>query len=83
MSLKPRSHSGQTPQNGQKLLMYGILVYFFAIALMALSNLFLEGTPEEPVTSPLFVAVLASAFLFVAVAAMTAATRRWISRSWP
>lgn len=54
---------------GQKLLMYSILIYLVAVAVIVSANLFLGGTPERPVVTVPFTLVLTLGILGLVAAA--------------
>lgn len=59
------SHFGGSPPNelstvisGQRILSYAVVGYLCSLPLLALANIFLEGTNEKPVVTPTFFFVL-------------------------
>ncbi|PHS03243.1 MAG: hypothetical protein COA78_18720 [Blastopirellula sp.] len=59
--------------SGQKLLNYSILGYLCSMPLLVAANAFLEGTPENPVVTPMFGIVLAAGMLGMFAAGICAA----------
>jgi hypothetical protein len=57
---------------GQKLLIFSILIYLLSMPVLVAANAFLEGTPEEPVVTPMFAVVLVVGLLGVLAAAICA-----------
>lgn len=58
--------------SGQKMLIYAIMGYLCMTPLLVASNVFLEGTPEQPVTTPMFALALIGSMFGLLVAAITA-----------
>ena len=70
-----QKHSAQdaaTVVFGQKLLIFSIVIYLFAVPPIVGSNAFLEGTPENPVLTPMFGILLGIGLLFALAAAICA-----------
>lgn len=58
--------------SGQKILIYAILGYLCMAPLLVGSNMFLEGTSEQPVATPMFALALVGSLGGLLVAAITA-----------
>jgi hypothetical protein len=58
--------------SGQKQLIYSILGYLCCLPLLVAANAFLEGTPEDPVVTPMFGIFLGAGLLGILASAICA-----------
>ena len=58
--------------SGQKLLIYSIVGYLCSTPILFMSNMFLDGTPENPVVTPMFAIVLCFGLLCLLASAICA-----------
>ena len=77
----PKSQQPVTPSanedsatvvSGQKLLIRGVLGYLCSVPILIAANMFLGGTPKQPVVTPLFTILLCLGLLCVLAALICA-----------